>query len=142
MAIGRKVALFVDVGGVLLTNGWDRSARRRAAEQFAFDWEEFEERHELVVSDFDTGRIGLEEYLDRTVFSGAREFSRELFKTFMRDQSQPYPEALEFIAELARSQEYLLAALNNESKELNEYRILRFQLRDYFTLFFRPASWD
>jgi putative hydrolase of the HAD superfamily len=103
---------------------------------FNFDAEEFEERHELVVSDFDTGRIGTDEYLDRTVFAEPREFTREAFKTFMKDQSLPYPEALAFVAELAQSGRYLLAALNNESRELNRYRIERFHLNDYFSLFF------
>lgn len=132
----KPTALFFDVGGVILTNGWDRAARQSAAETFGFDWEEFQERHELVVADFDTGRIGLEEYLDRTIFSEPREFTRDAFKNFMREQSRPYPEALAFLAELAQSRKYLLAALNNESKELNEYRIGRFHLTDYFALFF------
>ncbi|HWR52901.1 MAG TPA: HAD family phosphatase [Bryobacteraceae bacterium] len=131
-----KTALFVDVGGVLLTNGWDRGSRQMAAERFGLDWDEFQERHELVVSDFDTGRIGLEEYLDRTVFAEPRDFTRDTFKTFMWEQSRPYPEALEFLAELAQSRKYLLATLNNESRELNQYRIRRFHLTDYFTLFF------
>lgn len=136
MAMVRKTALFFDVGGVLLTNGWDRPARRRACERFALDWDEFENRHELVVSDFELGRIGLEEYLDRTVFFEPREFARDAFIAFMWEQSQPYPEALEFITELAHSGKYLLATLNNESEALNVYRIERFHLRDSFDVFF------
>jgi putative hydrolase of the HAD superfamily len=132
----RKMALFFDVGGVVLTNAWDRAARRRAAEHFSLDREDFEGRHELAVSDFETSRIGLEEYLDRTVFCASRPFTRDAFKAFMREQSQADPEALAFVGELAHSQRYLLATLNNESKELNEYRIEQFHLRDYFGLFF------
>ena len=134
--MARTTALFFDVGGVLLTNGWDRPARRRAAEHFAFDWDEFQDRHELVISDFETGRIGLMGYLERTVLCQPRTFTEDEFKAFMLAQSQPYPEALAFIAELARSGQYFLATLNNESKELNDYRIERFHLRDYFALFF------
>ena len=72
--------LFWDVGGVLLTNGWDRAARRRAAEQFHLDWEEFEDRHDLVVTDFEKGRLTLDEYLQRTVFYRSRSFSQDDFK--------------------------------------------------------------
>lgn len=112
--MARTTALFFDVGGVLLTNGWDRSARRCAAEHFALDWDEFQDRHELVISDFETGRISLVEYLERTV--QPRAFTLDEFKTFMLEQSQPYPEALAFIGELVRSKQYLLATLNNEFK--------------------------
>lgn len=128
--------LFCDVGGVLLTNGWERPAREKAAEHFGLDSEDFQQRHETVVSDFETGRMTLDEYLQKTVFFDRRPFTSGAFKDFMWEQSQPYPEALAFMTELARSQEYVLAALNNESKELNQYRIARFRLTDFFTLFF------
>jgi putative hydrolase of the HAD superfamily len=136
MATVRPTALFFDVGGVLLTNAWDQSARRKAAEHFRFDWQEFQDRHKTVVSDFEIGRVGLEEYLDRAVFYGPRAFTRADFRAFMYAQSQPYPEALALIGEMAHSQKYLLATLNNESAELNQYRIQRFQLNNYFVLFF------
>jgi putative hydrolase of the HAD superfamily len=130
-----KPAVFFDVGGVLLTNGWDRPARRRTAEHFALDWEEFQSRHESAVRDFETGRMTLEAYFDRTVFWQPRDFTREAFRDMMFAQSEPYAEALAFVAELARSGRFLLAALNNESKELNQYRIDRFKLREQFSLF-------
>ena len=129
-------ALFWDVGGVLLTNGWDRAARRRATEQFKLDWEEFEDRHELMVPDFEGGRLTLDEYLQRTVFYRARSFGREEFKASMFAQSQPLPEVLALAARLANSGKYLMATLNNESLELNLYRIQQFRLRDYFNAFF------
>jgi putative hydrolase of the HAD superfamily len=129
-------ALFFDVGGVFLTNGWDRNTRRRAAAQFHLDWDTLEERHELVVADFETGRIGLDDYLDRTVFHDPRPFSREEFKAYLFAQSQPDRDALAVAADLARARIYLMATLNNESAELNAYRIRQFHLRDYFTVFF------
>ena len=129
-------ALFWDVGGVLLTNGWDRAARRRATEQFRLDWEEFEDRHELMAPDFEGGRLTLDEYLQRTVFYRARPFSREEFKASMVAQSQPLPEVLALAARVANSGKYLMATLNNESLELNLYRIEQFRLRDYFNAFF------
>lgn len=128
--------LFFDVGGVILTNGWDRSSRHRAAGNFQLDWDEFEDRHELVVSDFETGRMGLEEYLERTVFYRSRAFARDDFVAFLFAQSQPHQEALKIAALLARSRKYFMATLNNESADLNRYRIDHFHLRDYFSAFF------
>ena len=128
--------LFWDVGGVLLTNGWDRAARRRAAEQFHLDWEEFENRHDLVVTDFEKGRLTLDEYLQRTVFYRSRRFSQDDFKASIFTQSQPLPEVLALVERLANSGKYLMATLNNESLELNLYRIEQFRLRDYFDAFF------
>lgn len=129
-------ALFFDVGGVLLSNGWDRSTRRVAAQKFGLNWDELEERHELVVSDFEGGRMRLDEYLDRIVFHAPRPFSRDELKNFVLAQSDPYPESLALAAELAGRGKYLLATLNNESLELNQYRIERFGLRNCFTAFF------
>jgi putative hydrolase of the HAD superfamily len=129
-------ALFWDVGGVLLTNGWDRTARRKAAEKFKLDWEEFEDRHELVVSAFEKGQLGLEAYLGRAVFYRPRDFSPEDFKKFMLAQSELLPDTLAIIERLARSKRYLLGTINNESLELNLYRIERFGLRRYFDVFF------
>ncbi len=129
-------ALFFDVGGVLLSNGWDRGTRRMAAEKFGLNWDELEERHELVVSDFEAGRMGLDVYLDRIVFYTPRPFSRPEFRDFVLAHSDPYPESLALAAELARSGKYLLATLNNESLELNQYRIEKFRLRETFEVFF------
>ena len=129
-------ALFWDVGGVLLTNGWDRSSRRKAVEHFNLDWDEFEDRHELVDSAFEKGQLGLEAYLDRTVFYRPRSFTREDFRNFMFGQSEPFPETVAILDRLARSKRYLMGTLNNESIELNLYRINRFGLRNYFDVFF------
>jgi putative hydrolase of the HAD superfamily len=129
-------ALFWDVGGVLLSNGWDRSNRRQAAEHFSLDWEEFQDRHEFVSTDFEAGRLTLQEYLQRTVFYRSRSFTEEEFKKFMFGQSQPHPETLAIAERLAKTGKYLMATLNNESLELNLYRIERFRLRTHFTAFF------
>jgi putative hydrolase of the HAD superfamily len=129
-------AIFSDVGGVLLTNGWDRNSRYKLVEQFGLDGEDFEGRHELVSTALDTGRLTLDQYLDRTIFYRPRNFARQAIKDFMFDQSQPYPDSLRLLGRLAQSGKYFLAALNNESTELNLYRIARFGLRDYFAVFF------
>jgi putative hydrolase of the HAD superfamily len=128
--------LFWDNGGVILTNGWDRGSRKRAVEKFQLDWADFEDRHELMLDAFEKGQITLDEYLRRTVFYRERPFTPDEFKRFMFEQSQPLPESLDFLGKLARKRKYLMAALNNESLELNEYRIKQFHLRDFFEAFF------
>jgi putative hydrolase of the HAD superfamily len=128
--------LFWDNGGVILTNGWDRIARRAAVDKFKLDWADFEDRHELMLNDFETGRVTLDEYLRRTVFYREHSFTPDDFKKFMFEQSQPFPESLDFLKKLAQTRRYAMASLNNESKELNEYRIHTFHLRDYFESFF------
>jgi putative hydrolase of the HAD superfamily len=128
--------LFWDNGGVILTNGWDRRSRKAAAEKFHLDTNEFEDRHELMLDAFEKGEITLDEYLRRTVFYKERSFTMEEVRQFMFAQSQPFPESLDFLGKLARRRRYLIAALNNESLELNEYRVRKFQLRDYFEAFF------
>jgi putative hydrolase of the HAD superfamily len=128
--------LFWDNGGVILSNGWDRRSRRKAVEHFHLDWEDFADRHELMLNAFETGEATLEQYLQRTVFYRPRPFTIEEFKSFMFEQSQPFPESLDFLAQLARGRRCSMAALNNESREINEYRINQFRLRDYFESFF------
>jgi putative hydrolase of the HAD superfamily len=128
--------LFWDNGGVILTNGWDRGSRQRAVEKFDLDWADFEDRHELLLNAFECGQATLDEYVRRTVFYRTRPFKPEEFKQFIFDQSQPFPESLEFLEQLAKTRRYRQAALNNESLEINEYRIRHFHLRDYFEAFF------
>ncbi len=134
--MGEITALFWDVGGVLLTNAWDTASRQRAAERFGLAWEEFEERHQLVVTPFETGRLTLDEYLERTVFYRSRRFGADDVKAFMFAQSGPYPATLATVERLALTGRYYVATLNNESLDLNLYRIRQFGLRNYFTAFF------
>jgi putative hydrolase of the HAD superfamily len=129
-----KVLLF-DVGGVLLTNGWDRDARRLACERFGLDWEDFQDRHEFVARAFEIGKLTITEYLRRTVFYRSRPFTEAEFVDFMKAQSEAMPDSLALLADLAASGEYVLATLNNESRELNDHRIETFGLREYFSVF-------
>ncbi len=128
--------LFWDNGGVILTNGWDRDSRQKAVEKFHLDWVDFEDRHELMLNAFECGTANLDEYLQRTIFYRPRDFKPEDFKKFMFDQSQLLGDGLEFLAALAKPRRYMMAALNNESLEINDYRIKKFNLRDYFEAFF------
>ena len=128
-------AIFWDVGGVLLSNAWDHSERTAALAHFQLDQEEFHSRHEMVVSSFERGKISLDEYLDRTIFYRQRSFSRAEFRDFMFSLSQPQPEVLAFARALAASGKYFMGTINNESRELNLYRIEKFGLRGIFRLF-------
>ena len=128
--------LFWDIGGVILTNGWDRASRREAAAAFQLDWEDFQDRHELSFPAFDNGHIKLNEYLDRTLFYRPRSFTREEFTAFMFAQSKEFPESRAILDAVARSQKYFIGAINNEPLELNEYRIEAFGLRRDFQVFF------
>ena len=131
----RISAIFWDVGGVLLTNAWDRAQRERALEQFKLDQEEFHDRHEMVVSSLERGKIGFDEYLDRTIFYRPRPFAREVFKDYVFSLSQPYREVLALAEELTKSGKYFMGTINNESRELNLYRIQTFGLREIFSVF-------
>lgn len=126
--------LFWDVGGVLASNGWDRDTRRAAAVRFRLDEAEFEQRHEALVSALESGKMSLDDYLERTVFCHRQAFNREEFKAFLYAQSHPKPDSLALARELANT--YLMAMINNESLELNLYRIETFRLREIFTAFF------
>jgi putative hydrolase of the HAD superfamily len=128
-------AIFWDVGGVLLTNAWDHQQRLSAINHFRLSQEEFEDRHAMVVSSFERGKITLDEYLDRTVFYRTRPFTREAFKDFMFSLSQPKPEVLAFAHSLADSGKYLMSTINNESRELNLLRIEKYGMRTIFRLF-------
>jgi len=128
--------LFWDIGGVVLTNGWDRHARRHAATEFNLDWEEFQDRHDLAFPAFDAGNTSLNEYLDRTLFYRHREFTREQFTAFMFAQSKEYAESRAILRAAARSDKYFVGAINNEPLELNQYRIETFNLREDFQVFF------
>jgi putative hydrolase of the HAD superfamily len=128
-------AMFWDVGGVLLTNAWDHTERAAALEHFGLDETEFHARHEMVVSSFERGEISLDEYLDRTVFYKDRPFARKEFRDYMFSLSRPITEVLAFARTLAVSGNYFMGTINNESRELNLYRIEKFGLREIFRLF-------
>jgi putative hydrolase of the HAD superfamily len=128
-------AIFWDVGGVLLTNAWDHTERAAALARFHLDAKEFHDRHEQEVSSFERGKIMLDEYLDRTVFYQTRPFTRDDFRDYMFSLSQPFPEVIEFARALTDSGKYFMGTINNESRELNNYRIEQFGLRQIFQLF-------
>ncbi len=124
--------LFFDLGGVLLTNAWDTGARRKAAELFGLDYPEFQTRHEMLKTAFETGRLSLDAYVKKAVFHRERSFSPADFCKFMYEQSLPLGETLEWVRGVARSGNCRLFTLNNESRELHEYRVKTFKLDSIF----------
>jgi putative hydrolase of the HAD superfamily len=128
-------AIFWDVGGVLLSNAWDHTERKKALEHFHVDEAEFNSRHEMLVSSFERGKISLNEYVDRAIFYRPRAFTREEFRAFIFPLSQPNEAVLGLARNLKASRKYLMSTINNESRELNLYRIEKFGLREIFDLF-------
>jgi putative hydrolase of the HAD superfamily len=128
--------LFWDIGGVILTNGWDHNSRQEAVTAFHLDEKDFRERHDLCFPAFDAGQISLNEYLNRTLFYKPQPFTREEFTAFMFAQSREYSDTRAILDDAARSGKYLIASINNEPRELNQYRIEAFHLRRDFQAFF------
>jgi len=127
--------LFVDIGGVLLTNGWDHHARRRATKHFKLNWAEMEERHGLNFETHEEDRITFKEYLDRVVFYQKRAFTRATFRRFMFAQSKPYAEMIGLIRNLKAKYGLKIIVVSNESRELNAYRIRQFKLDGFVDAF-------
>ena len=127
--------LFLDVGGVLLTNGWGHQSRALAAKAFDVNLEEMEDRHHLTFDTYEVGKLTLEEYLSRTVFYEERPFTREQFREFMFAQTQPYPEMIELVRNLKAQHELRIATVNNEARELNSHRIRTFKLNAFVDFF-------
>lgn len=128
--------LFFDIGGVLGTNAWDREQRLLAVRKFGLDEAAFAERHEEAAGTWESGGMSLEEYLRCTIFYRPRAFTPEDFTAFMRAQSAPFPAAIALARALSRTGRWRLCTLNNESAELNEYRLRQFALADIFGAFF------
>ena len=127
--------IFLDIGGVLLTNGWDHLARRRAAKHFKVQWTEMEDRHSLNFATYEEGKLTLEEYLGRVVFCQKRSFTRTQFRNFMFAQSKPYPEMIELFARLKIRYGLKIAVVSNEARELNAHRIRKFKLDGFVDSF-------
>ena len=127
--------LFLDIGGILLTNGWGHESRLAAAGYFKMDFANMEERHHLTFATYEAGKLTLDEYLNRVVFYEERSFTVDQFKKFMFDQTIPYPLMIEYIQRLKEQHKLKIVVVNNEARELNEHRIKKFQL-DRFVDFF------
>ena len=127
--------LFLDIGGVLLTNGWGRAERQNAVDHFDLDAAEINERHHLTFDTYESGKLTLDEYLDRVVFYEPRSFGRATFQSFMFAQSQALEGALAFFKMVKAQNKLRVVAVSNEGRELNAYRIQQFRLSELFDAF-------
>ena len=127
--------IFFDIGGVLGTNGWDSAQRAKAVEHFCLDAADFQTRHVEMVGPLEIGEVTLDEYLDVTVFCNPRDFSPSEFKDFMFAQNEPHEDTIAIARAIASGCRYWVMTLNNESDELNRYRIETFGLDDIFDAF-------
>ena len=128
--------VFMDIGGVFLTNGWDHESREKAAKVFGFDYKEMNILHNFIYNVFEIGSISLNEYLDTVLFHQPRDFSKEEFKKFMFDESVELPEMLAWSKSWKKQTDLPIFALSNENEELNNYRIKTFKLHNLFDGFF------
>jgi putative hydrolase of the HAD superfamily len=127
--------LFLDIGGVLLTNGWDGDMRRKAAEKFGLDYDEMNERHNLIYDAYERGLISLDEYIGKVVFHRNRPFTTAQFKKYMFSMSRPFNDTIELFKKTAHKHRLKVAAVNNEGRELNDYRIRKFHLAELIEFF-------
>lgn len=124
-----------DLGGVVLTNAWDHAERSAAARKFGLDQAAFEARHAPLAAAIERGDLSLDQYLDAAVFDQPRGFSRGDFIAFMQNCSQPLPDSLAVVEQLAQRGHARLGTLNNEGRDLNQHRIATFNLQRYFSVF-------
>lgn len=136
MKAGRPLkALLVDIGDVLLSDGWGHFARMRAAEKFRLDLADLNDRHHLTFETYEEGRLTLEQYLDLVVFHRERPFTRSQFQDFMCEQSTPFPDMIALVTNLKARHGLKVAVVSNEGRELNAYRIRKFKLDAFVDAF-------
>ena len=127
--------LFFDIGGILLSNGWGHESRHEAAKRFGLDYDEVNALHNFIFNVYEIGSITLDEYLDTVIFNHPREFTREDFKQFIYSQSVELPETLAWLKEWKKGCGFRIISINNEGKELNDYRVQKFKLHEFFDAF-------
>ncbi len=135
MTTTKITTLLLDIGGVLLTNGWGRESRKNAARTFNLDRDDMEERHHLTFDTYEEGKVSLDEYLSRVVFCRQRAFSPEAFKRFMFDQSRAFPDMIGLIKDVKQRFGLKIIAVNNEGRELSIHRISTFSLDSFIDFF-------
>ncbi|MEP7165789.1 MAG: HAD-IA family hydrolase [Ferruginibacter sp.] len=127
--------IFLDIGAVLITNGWDRYARQRAIKKFGLDPDELSDRHHIFFETYEAGKLTLKEYLDHVIFYEARSFTENDFMNFIFQQSRPVKDSYEYFMAIKKKYKLDILALNNEGREINEFRIKTFKLDKLFNAF-------
>lgn len=126
--------LFLDIGGVMLENGWGHEKRGRAADLFGFDIDELNERHHLTFDTYEEGKLTLDTYLDRVIFYEKRSFSRGDFKEYMF-RTKSYPEMIGLFRDLKRKYGLRYVAVSNEGRELTGRRVKDHGLAEFIDFF-------
>lgn len=127
--------LFLDIGDVLLSNGWGHESRQAAAKAFDLDYGEMQSRHKLLMATFEEGKLTLSEYLNSVIFYKERPFTPEKFQEFMFAQSSSDEAMIQLIRQLKEKYHLKITVINNEARELNDYRINKFQLNKFVDFF-------
>ena len=127
--------LFLDIGGVLLTNGWDRNMRKKAAEKFQLDYAELNERHHMTFAAYEEGKLSMDEYLHLVVFYKKRAFNFNTFREFIFKQTAPLPDMIRMFKAVSERNSLKVGAISNEGRELTIYRVSTFGLKDFIQFF-------
>lgn len=127
--------LFTDLGGVLLTNGWDRGLRKLVASHFGIDPDEMNERHHLTYDTYESGKIGLDEYLRRVLFYEPRSFTPEDVVALILGEARAFPDMIGLVRGLKEKYRLKVTVVSNEGRELTADRIERFGLREFVDIF-------
>ncbi len=93
------------------------------------------QRHQLLFVVYEEGSITLNEYLDRVVFYHKRNFTYDQVKNCMFTLTTPDTKMKALIKQLKAAYQLKIFAVSNEAKELNEYRIQKFQLNQFVDFF-------
>lgn len=127
--------LFFDIGGVLLTNGWGHESRKEAAEKFGLDYDEVSALHNFIFNVYEIGSITLNDYLDTVIFNHPRDFTREDFTAFIYEKSRELPGTLAWLKAWKKDCGFRVISINNEGRELNDFRVKKFGLTECFDAF-------
>ena len=127
--------IFSDIGGVFLSNGWEHQSREKLAKQFHLDFREMEILHDFIFNTYEIGKLTLDEYLDTVIFNRERDFTKEEFMMLMFAESQALSDMLGWFKEWKRGCGFRVISINNEGRELNDYRIKKFNLHECFDAF-------
>lgn len=133
--MGKIKALLLDVGGVMMTNGWDTALRTKTCEAFNLELDEVTARHRLIFDTFETGKLTFDEYLTHIIFYEKRPFTLVEVKEFILNAVQPFEEMMNWLQEVKKEHNLKLGVVSNEGRELAEDRFKRFELTAFIDFF-------
>lgn len=131
--------LFLDIGGVLLTNGWDTALRKKTAEHFNVDYAELDHRHRVTYDTYEEGKMSLETYLRQIIFYQPRSFSSADVTNYILEEAKPYQDTIDLVRRLKAVYGLKIAVVSNEGREIAEDRIARFRLKEFVDFFIVSA---